>query len=582
MFWNKTIASQTAGIFFSALLLLPSRAQAQKTELEGFDAYVADVMNDFKVPGVGVAVVKNGQVILAKGYGFRDAESKLPLTTKTLFPIASITKSFTVTTLGMLVDEGKLSWDKPVREYLPGFRMYDSVATDELTPRDLVTHRSGLPRHDSVWYTSNFSRKELVARLRYLEPNMPLRQTFQYNNLMFITAGYLAGELDHSEWEQAVQQHVLTPLGMTSTVFHSADARKSPDYAQPYRRNYKDGEVNKIEFADWGDIGPAGAINSNIDDLSRYLLFHLNKGALDGKQLLSANNSAQMQTPQMTIAGTPPFKELGENSYGMGFFISNYRGHKMVDHGGNLDGFSLNLAFLPNDGVGVVVLTNLDQTPVRDFLAYAVFDRLLGLDQTPWKERFLEVRKKSDESQLSAERMGLTGEVAGTRYSHALRDYCGEFANDGYGHVTIAAGKTMDSLSLQLNRIARPIAHFHYDTFAVPANPLDDMEKLKVTFVTDLNGEIASLSMPLEPHVKPIVFERTAEARMYQRTFLEQFTGDYDLPASTLTVSLQGDSKLVLSLAGEPGSRNASEARASVRCAGTARADLRVSRQRIG
>jgi CubicO group peptidase (beta-lactamase class C family) len=536
----------------ATILVLQPLARAQEKGLTGFDAYVDDVMKAFKVPGIGIAVVKDGQIILAKGYGFRDVEKKLPVTTKTLFPIASITKSFTVSTLGMLIDEGKMQWDKPVRDYLPGFRMYDPVATDQMTPRDLVTHRSGLPRHDSVWYTSNFSRKELVERLRYLQPNHPLRETFQYNNLMFITAGYLAGVLDDSTWEQAVEKHVLLPLGMTSTVFHSSDAQKSADHAEPYRRNYQTGDVNKIDFADWGDIGPAGAINSNIDDLARYLLFHLNKGKLDGKQLLSANNSAQMQSPQMTISGTPAFKELGENGYGMGFFILSYRGHKMVEHGGNLDGFALNLAFLPNDGVGVVVLTNLDQTSVRDFLSYSVFDRLLDLTETPWKERFLEVQKKSDESQLRAEHMGLTGQIAGTHPSHKLTDYYGEFTNEGYGRVTISGGKTDDSLTMKLNRITRPIVHFHYDTFAVPANPLDDMEKQKVTFVTDVNGEVASLNMPLEPHVKPILFERSAESRMYERTFLDQFTGDYDLPASTLTVSLQGDSKLVLSRPGSP------------------------------
>jgi len=531
------------------LALAASNANAAQN-LDGFDSYVAQVMKDFKVPGVGVAVVQNGKIILAKGYGFRDAEKRLPITTKTLFPIASITKSFTVTTLGMLVDEGKLDWDTPVRNYLPGFRMYDPVATDQLTPRDLVTHRSGLPRHDLIWYSSNFSRKELVEKLRYLEPNKPLRQTFQYNNLMFMTAGYLSGEIDHSTWEDAVRKHVLVPLGMASTVFNSADARKSPDFSQPYRMNYKTEDVKRIDFADWGDVGPAGAINSNIDDLSRYLLFHLNRGKLEDKQLLSANNAAQMQTPQMVIQGTPQFKELGENAYGMGFFISSYRGHKVVEHGGNLDGFALELSFLPNDGVGVVVLTNLDGAALQSFLAYNVFDRLLGLDQVPWRERFLEIEKKGRDSQTSAEKQGLTGQKTGTHFSHDIGDYCGEYTNVAYGHLTITPAN--GSLSMTLNRLTRPLNHFHYETFAVPADPLDSIEKLKVTFVTDLNGDVSSLSMPLEPHVKPIVFERTAEKQMFERTFLEPFTGDYDVPGSPLAVALRGDNNLVLIQPGRP------------------------------
>jgi len=208
-------------------------------------------MRDFKVPGTAIAVVHNGNVLVAKGYGLRDVENRLPITTKTLFPIASITKSFTVTTLGMMVDQGIVDWDKPVRDYLPDFRMYDLVATDEITPRDLVTHRSGLPRHDLVWYGSPISQKEIVERLRYLEPNKPLRQTFQYNNLMFITAGYLEGVLNHSTWEEAVRKQVLTPIGMTATLFSSAEARKNPDSAQPYRKNRRTEEVQRIPFAEW-------------------------------------------------------------------------------------------------------------------------------------------------------------------------------------------------------------------------------------------------------------------------------------------------------------------------------------------
>jgi CubicO group peptidase (beta-lactamase class C family) len=544
----KPHARLAVALFLAAALTANAAAQ----NLDGFDAYVAQVMKDFKVPGVGIAVVQNGKIVLAKGYGFRDAENHLPLTAKTLFPIASITKSFTVTTLGMLIDEGKLDWDKPVRDYLPDFRMYDPVATDQLTPRDLVTHRSGLPRHDLLWYSSNFPRRELVEKLRYLEPNKPLRQTFQYNNLMFITAGYLSGELDHSNWEDSVRKHVLQPLGMASTVFNSTDARKRSDFAQPYRMNYKTEEVKKIEFADWGDVGPAGAINSNIDDLSRYLLFHLDKGKLDGRQLLSANNAAQMQTPQMVIQGTPHYKELGENAYGMGFFISSYRGHKLVEHGGNLDGFALNLSFLPNDGIGVVVLTNLDETSVRDFLPYNVFDRLLALDQTPWSARLLEEEKKGRESITSAEKQGLTGQKPGTRYSHEIKEYYGEYANVAYGRVTVAPADTRGVMTLTLNRLTRPVEHFHYDTFSVPADPLDDLEKLKLTFITDLNGDVSSLSMPLESHVKPIIFERTAEKRMFERTFLERFTGDYDVPGSILTVGLRGENQLIMTRPGRP------------------------------
>jgi CubicO group peptidase (beta-lactamase class C family) len=508
-------------------------------------------MKDFKVPGAAVAIVRNGKVVVAQGYGFRDVEKQLPVTTKTLFPIASISKSFTVTTLGMMVDQGIVDWDKPVRDYLPGFRMYDPVATDEMTPRDLVTHRSGLPRHDLVWYGSPISQKEIVERLRYLEPNKPLRQTFQYNNLMFITAGYLESVLNHSSWEEAVQKLVLTPIGMTGTLFSSAEAQKNPDCAQPYRKNRKTEEVKQIAFAEWGDIGAAGGINSNLDDMVRYLLFHLAKGKLEEKQLLSENSSSQMQTPQMVIQGERDYPELGDLSYGMGFFVSTYRGHKVVLHGGNLDGFSLELAFLPEDQIGVIVLANLDQSRFRDALPYDVFDRALGLEPLPWNERFLEREHKEAEAENKAEEKGFTGRREGTQPSHDLQEFVGEYSNPGYGLVTIALADSSGDLRLMLNHLTRTVNHFHYDTFAVPPDPIDALEKIKISFITDLNGDVSSVSMPLEENVKSIVFDRVAEKRMFDRAFLEQFVGDYDFMGRSLSIQMNGNN-LTAAFPGSP------------------------------
>jgi CubicO group peptidase (beta-lactamase class C family) len=211
----------------------PAGAQA---ELDGFDAFVEQALKDWKVPGVAVAVIKGDKVMLLKGYGFRDVEMQLPVTPRTLFAIGSITKSFTVTTLGMLMDEGKVDWDQPVRAVFPKFKMYDPVLTEQMSVRDLVTHRSGLPRHDSVWYTSDFSREDLVSRLQYLEPNKPLRSTFQYNNLMFMTAGYIAGQLNSTTWEDAVSERILYPLGMTATNFSELATQNAADFAEPYRK----------------------------------------------------------------------------------------------------------------------------------------------------------------------------------------------------------------------------------------------------------------------------------------------------------------------------------------------------------
>jgi CubicO group peptidase (beta-lactamase class C family) len=291
----------------------PSSAIA-KSGLGDFDDFVNQALKDWRVPGVAVVVVQGDKIILLKGYGYRDLEKQLPVTPNTLFAVGSITKSFTVSTLGMEMDEGKVDWDRPVRDYLPAFKMYDPVLTEQMTIRDLITHRSGLPRHDMVWYSSDFSREDIVRRLQYLEPNKPLRTTFQYNNLMFMTAGYIAGLLNGKSWEDTIRERVFAPLGMNGTNFSLKETQGAPDFALPYRKgNDVKAEVKRMPFdeqcLDRCAIGPAGEINSNVADMSRYVLFHLNKGKLSNRALLSENNAIQMQTPQMVIQGAPDYKE---------------------------------------------------------------------------------------------------------------------------------------------------------------------------------------------------------------------------------------------------------------------------------
>ena len=341
---------------------------------------------------------------------------------------------------------------------------------------------------------------------------------------------------------------------MRNTKFSSDDARKTPDYALPYRKNRKTEVVSQIEFSRWGDVGPAGSMNSCIDDMAKYLQMHANKGTVDGKQVLGKNNSEQMQSPQMVLQGSPLFTELGETSYGMGLFIETYRGHKHVNHGGNLDGFSAQLSFLPADGIGVVVLTNLDGTPLRDLVPYSVYDRLLGLESIDWVQRFREIERKAHDQEMSAEKKGYTGQKAGTHPSHELAEYAGEFEHPGYGTLAIRVDSSASAqkLFMKLNDVERPLEHFHYDTFQVPENPLDAFEKLRVTFPTNAQGEISTVQANLEANVKEIVFTRRAEKRMFEASFLRQFTGEYDAPGQPWTVALAGENALQLVFPGAP------------------------------
>lgn len=532
-------------------------ATAAKPSLEGLDDFINQAMKDWKVPGLALAVIENGKVTLLKGYGYRDMEKQLPVTEHTLFAIGSITKSFTVSTLGMEMDEGKVDWDKPVRDYLSTFKLYTPELTEQMTIRDLITHRSGLPRHDLVWYSSDFSREDLLSRLQYLEPSKPLRTTFQYNNLMFMTAGYIAGQLNGTSWEDAIAARVFKPVGMTGTNFSELETQNSPDFAQPYRKGHDlKAELKRIPFDQQCPnrcaMGPAGEINSNVSDMSKYLLFHMNHGNVDGKQLLSQNNSIQMQTPQMVIQGAPAFAEMGENSYGMGFFISAYRGHKEVEHGGNIDGFSAELAFLPADKIGVVVLTNLDGNPLPNIVAWSVFDRLLGLSLTPWNQRLLAEEAGGKKAEQEAKDKGYSAQKTGTHPSHDLKEYAGDYSHPGYGTVSIA--QDGDHFKMTFNKISRPLQHYHYDVFQVPADPLDPFEKMKVMFVTDLDGDISSISMPLQPDVKDIVFTRMPDRQLLDPNVLRNFAGDYTVEGSPqpIKISLRGENSLIASVPGQP------------------------------
>ncbi len=530
----------------------PAPAAAVKPGLDGFDDWVAQAMKDWKVPGLAIAVAQDGKVILSKGYGLRDVKNNLPVTPKTLFAIGSITKSFTVSALGMLADDGKFDWDKPVREYMPAFRMYDEVATDHMTPRDLVTHRSGLPRHDALWYNTTLTREEMVARLRYLEPSKDFRGTYQYNNLMFLTAGVLAQHLSGMKWEDLVRQRIFVPLGMNDSNFSVTDSQKAADFAKPYE-NAK-GNIVEVPFRGIDEIAPAGAINSCVDDMSRYLLFHLAHGKFGDKQLLSEGNEIQMQTPQMVIQGQPRYPELGFTAYGMAFGVSTYRGHRLVSHSGAIDGFTAQFGFLPQANIGVIVLTNLgaDKNRLSMDAMYNVFDRLLALDQVDWVHRDLDDLKKIEDAEAEAKKKGYTGQKTGTHPSHDLADYVGEYDNAGYGRLQIAAGKQAGTLAMTYNRLSTPLRHFHYDVFEAPEDPLNPFEKSKVRFTTDLRGDIDGILVPLEPNVKEIVFTRAAEARMREKAFLEPLTGQYELGAVTVTIALKGSDTLVMTIPGQP------------------------------
>jgi CubicO group peptidase (beta-lactamase class C family) len=520
---------------------------AAKEPLAGFDSFVDQALHSWDVPGLAIAVVKNGQVIFAEGHGLRDVEKKLPVTPKTLFAIGSCSKAFTTFLMGTLVDDGKLDWDKPVRTYLPEFRLHDRVASELITPRDLVTHRSGLPRHDLLWYNASLSRKEIVGRLPFLEPSETFRSKFQYNNLMYLTAGYLVERLTDQSWEDAVRAHIFKPLGMTSSNFSVKDSQKAPDFATPY--DERDDKIVAIPFRDISTIGPAGSINSNVEDMARWLIVQTHKGKIDGKQILSAGVLADIHTPHMTTGVPGERKEIAPAGYALGWGVDDYRGHRRVHHGGAIDGFIAATTLFPDDDLGIVVLANLGGTALPQMVTRHAADRLLGLPPIDWNGEALGKKAKSKAASKEAKTKKDTVRRRGTNPAHPLAEYAGEYEHPGYGvlKIELRDGK----LNVVYNSIEAPLEHWHFEVFSALKNPKDPaFENQKIQFLTNVKGYVDEVAVSFEPSLKPIVFAMRPDSRLADPEYLKRFAGEYDMAGRSLTVRLNG-SALVLESQGQ-------------------------------
>lgn len=519
-----------------------------KEALVGFDEVVTDAMKKFEVPGMAIAIVNGKEVVFAKGFGYRDVEKQLPVTADTLFAIGSSSKAFTTFVLGTLVDEGKIEWEKPVRNYIPWFKLYDPSMTEHLTVRDLVTHRSGLPRHDLVWY-NNFesSKEQFVRKLAYLEPSADLREKFQYNNLMFLTAGYLTEVITGKTWEEAVRVRVFDPLGMKRSNFSVTDMQKDSDFAQPYGK--KDSKIEKLPFRPITNLAPAGSINSSVNEMARWVTVHLNGGKYGDKKLAEAPTVDDMHIAHMVTGATSPETEITGGDYGMGWFGDNYRGHRRVEHGGNIDGFSANVVLFPKDDFGIVVLTNLNGTPLRDLIAQVVADRLLGLKDMDWINLGAARRAMGEKDAREGAKKKAVTRIAGTVPSHKLAEYAGDYEHPGYGILKVALSG--DHLETIFNNIVTPLEHWHYDTFNGGKVKDGVFEDMKFTFQTDVNGFVARVAAPFEAAVKEIVFVKKPDARLSDPAFLARFTGDYTFQGQTISVSVKGNA-LVANMTGQP------------------------------
>ena len=469
-------------------------------KLAGFDAFMEKTLKDWNAPGIGVGVVVGDKLVFAKGYGYRDYEKKLPLTAQTMFTIASNTKLFTAVAAGMLVEEGKLTWDRPIKESVPTIEFYDSYLNNTVTLRDMLAHRTGITRHDSIWYKSDYSTKELFERLKYLEPKESPRQIFLYNNMMYAGAGHAIELQSGKSWAEFVRERILQPLGMNSTVFSIADMLKQPDVGVPFTERRDSFELYKIPYyEEQQGVAPAGAIISNIEDMSHWLIALMNSGQYNGKQVLPAKVLAATLEPAIALpnaAGqTRGWWEVLNQAYGMGRWTASYRGHLIAFHGGDLPGFHSQISFMPNEHIGVIVFVIGNHTaPLYNPISYAVYERLLGMELTPWTDRLLDIRLKNKKAGMEARGKAGFGRVPDTKPSHALTDYVGEYDHPAYG--TLKIGMKDNQLQFDFHKIKLPLTHFHYDRFDTADDEQDG--KWSVSFSINPQGDIDKATMSLD------------------------------------------------------------------------------------
>jgi CubicO group peptidase (beta-lactamase class C family) len=505
----KRLTQFTLVLVILALFPCVLSPQVQKNLPGDLDRYIEDAMQDWKVPGLAIAVVKNDSIIMAKGYGVRKTGEEEKVDEHTLFAIASNTKAFTASLLGILVDQGKLGWDDRVIDYIPDLHMYDPYVTREISVRDLLTHRSGLPTFggDHIWIGGQHSREEIISRLRYLEPSAPFRVRFQYQNLMFMLAGQVVQSIRKKSWEECISEQIFEPLGMRESNTSVSYLKDESNVATPHE--IVRGELKPVEYDNVDVIAPAGAINSNVMDMARWMMLNLNAGVYGGKRILSGGVIRQLHSIQIPI-GISTFSrdnfETRFSGYGLGWGVGEYKGYKVISHGGGLSGMISNQTLIPEEKLGIMVLSNLAPNSLPRAITYRILDALLGEPSRDWNEVYLNRREKERQKRKREEEKLLASRVRDTEPSLEPVKYTGTYHNrfSGEAEVRIEEGRLVFDYN---PRHTGDLEHWHYNTFRVTwRNPIFDMsEKSFLTFCLDDNGKVAGLEVTF---YHPIYFER--------------------------------------------------------------------------
>ena len=462
------------------------------------DAILERMRERAGAPGASLAVVA-GDEAYVQGYGVKELGKTAPVTADTLFANASTTKAFTATAVALLTDAGKMSFDDMVRKHLPAFRLSDIHADAQVTIRDLLCHRTGLPRHDMLWYHSDYGREEILRRIGYAKLTAPFRTLYQYQNICFLAAGEaVRAASGAASYEAYLREALLIPLGMTRTNFSSHDATRDADHAKPHRRF--EGKVYKIDYLNFDNCGPCGSMNSSAREMLAWLKFQLSGGlAPDGSRLLTEANLKQTHTPHticpMDVDARARYPFIHQISYGLGWGIQNHRGGVgVLCHGGAIDGFRSHVALIPERKIGMAIFINAG-SPLPESFRNALFDLLLGHsngEPGEWDDAQKADLKKIDKDLREKTKTYRKQRKEGVKPPVALSDFAGEYENSAYGKAVVESGKK--GLTLHWNRLNLPLRHQTFATFLCDTQR-DQFGDVEVAFNLTPTGEIASMKL---------------------------------------------------------------------------------------
>jgi CubicO group peptidase (beta-lactamase class C family) len=488
-------------ILFSAIIIIAISfesitSQISKQDLGKIGETVKKAFETFKPTGLAVAVVKDSSIIYHQGFGFSNAELKDPVKTTSLFNIASCTKAFTAAAVAMLVDEGKIKWTDKVTSYFPGFRLSDDYITRELTVEDLLCHRSGLGTFfgDLLWYNSSYSDEEVMMRVR----NEPVTRRFGieygYQNIMFLIAGKLVEKVSGTTWSEFVSRKIYQPLGMTNTRPSNDELTKDQHIAYGHLDN------KVLEVYDFNSAKSAAGMYSNVDELSIWTMMLLNNGKLKGHRFLSENSVNRLMEPH-TILGTSIAQRqrgIHFNTYGLGWFISDYNGRKIVEHDGGMPGYISKITLVPEEKISIIILNNGNDFFINNALKSDLLDILVKGREFDWIGESAAVKKKYDTANELQLKQRLESRIPGTKPSHQPQEYTGIFRDKSYGDAEIVIEGSQLKLSFlpSAKVFTGSLEHWHYDTFKVVFRD-EYLTYGLVTFSFDSSGRVTGFKIDL-------------------------------------------------------------------------------------